>query len=437
MRFPEATPIEHNEIFSSGKDTFVQRYLYRNFSPKRHLEFGTWKGEGVKRVLEECGASVWTINLWEGESSDSRTWAYGEEAYGTIKLLGDMEVAGKMVRTDAKGMIGREYLEASLGHRVNQIYADSRLWEDHAYPDGFFDSAFVDGGHDAETARSDMYKAIRLLRPGGMLLLHDFCPLPEVNAQHPSTVGVTGMVAEELERIRAMCDDVFWIEGTWLLCGIRKKELSEDESTRERAWFAEARQRGRTLAEKRLAQSKQSVQQNVHQLERLYIYEQGTNPLPYIDITVSQDSLLTPGNENPHLATPYFWLPGRPQGVLTLTLDIRFSENGGATGYHCMVQDTNFTPLAECFLDAGAYHQQRQLRIIGVPETSARLVLTPATQEPHAIPVFMHIACDNMSAAVVLFEEMTKAQAQRDTLLSSRWRKLGLKLGIVKKLPFE
>lgn len=231
-------PPEYDDL----DDARVLRYLYRNFAPARHLEFGTWKGKGVRRVLDECeNASVWTINLWEGEYKTDGSWAYSEPiAEGAQK--------GSTVRTDAAGMIGIEYLQAGLGNRVNQIYSDSRLWNDLAYPDGFFDSVFVDGGHDAATSRADLYKALRLLRPGGLLLLHDFCPKVEVTGQFPSTVGVTSMVADELENIATMCDDFFWIEDTWLFCGIRSNKSIETRVQQENKLMTKARETGKQQA---------------------------------------------------------------------------------------------------------------------------------------------------------------------------------------------
>ncbi len=220
------------------QDAPVLRYFFRHFSPARHLEFGTWKGKGVQRVIEECSARVWTINLWEGENQPDGYWAYSEPGAGD----------GHAVRTDAKGMIGRAYLEAGLGTRVNQIYSNSLLWEDDVYPNGFFDSVFVDGGHDAATSRADVYKALRLLRPGGLLLLHDFCPLPEVNARYSSTKGVTAMAAAELGALTKMCDALFWVTGTWILCGIRRRDCDEDQREWEAGVFHEARERGRRLA---------------------------------------------------------------------------------------------------------------------------------------------------------------------------------------------
>src|SRR5262245_64767677 len=57
-------------------DDCVLRYVFRNFRPCRHLEFGTWLGDGVVRCVEECDATVWTVNALEGETLADGSWAY-------------------------------------------------------------------------------------------------------------------------------------------------------------------------------------------------------------------------------------------------------------------------------------------------------------------------------------------------------------------------
>ncbi|HQH70675.1 MAG TPA: hypothetical protein PK360_01215, partial [bacterium] len=57
-------------------DSPIFRYLYRHFRPRRHLEFGTWQGTGVLYCLEECEATVWTLNLPRGETLPDGSPAY-------------------------------------------------------------------------------------------------------------------------------------------------------------------------------------------------------------------------------------------------------------------------------------------------------------------------------------------------------------------------
>ncbi|MDI1249067.1 MAG: hypothetical protein PSV13_09415, partial [Lacunisphaera sp.] len=135
-------------------DGRILRYLYQNHQPRRHLEFGTWQGFGTCLCLESCAATVWTLNLPDGEAKPDGSWAYGERVIDESKTPRGAVIANygydesgprNYHRTDAAAYIGRLYREKQLGHRVCQVYCDSRGWDTRAYPDGFFDSVFIDG----------------------------------------------------------------------------------------------------------------------------------------------------------------------------------------------------------------------------------------------------------------------------------------------------
>jgi Methyltransferase domain len=207
-------------------DDATLRYLFRNFRPRRHLEFGTWQGDGVLRCVEECDATVWTINVLEGEARPDGGWAYGEletaESDPPTPWSERLSTNdGVWARTDSYGQIGRKYLKAGWGKRVCQIYADSRDWDTRAYPDGFFDTAFIDGGHAADVVENDTRQAVRLVRAGGLVIWHDFCPLEEVTRQCESTRDVVGFITAHLEELRGSFTRLFWVEPSWLLFGIR------------------------------------------------------------------------------------------------------------------------------------------------------------------------------------------------------------------------
>jgi Methyltransferase domain len=208
-------------------DDVILRYVFRNFRPGRHLEFGTWLGDGVLRCVEECDATVWTINLPGGENRENGEWAYGalaEDVPVAPVAWSEMMAArdGTWVRTDAHGLIGRKYLDAGWGNRVCQIYCDSRTWDIRNYPSAFFDSAFVDGGHAADIVANDTRLAIELVRPGGLVVWHDFCPLPEVMSACSSTRGVVGFITEQRLELTQLFDRLFWVQPSWLLFGIRR-----------------------------------------------------------------------------------------------------------------------------------------------------------------------------------------------------------------------
>jgi len=212
-------------------DAPILQYLYRVHQPRRHLEFGTWQGWGTVLCLEACGASVWTLNLPEGELRPDGTWAYGQRVFDTsnapqgiiTETFGEDELGPRTYhRTDAGGYIGRFYRDKGLGHRVCQIYCDSRQWDTSSYPEGFFDSVLVDGGHQPEVVKSDTLKALPLLRSGGLIMWHDFVPFPEIRSQFDSVKGVTEGLEPLFPELRTQLNRCFWINPSWLLVGIKK-----------------------------------------------------------------------------------------------------------------------------------------------------------------------------------------------------------------------
>jgi hypothetical protein len=232
-RLDIATPLDYPEAsrekrFADWKmevdDAPILRYLYRHVRPKRHLEFGTWEGTGVCLCLEECDATAWTINLAEGETIGGRPAYFStpeEVPAGAVPL--ESRSDGDMFQTDAGVFIGHRYRAAGFGPRVCQIYCDSREWDTSAYPAGFFDSALIDGGHTRDVVLSDTRKALDLVRPGGMILWHDFCPDPAVFSAQPAVTGVIGGLLDEWPAIRASLQDVFWIRPSFLLVGVTAK----------------------------------------------------------------------------------------------------------------------------------------------------------------------------------------------------------------------
>ena len=210
------------------EDAVILRQVFRQFRPLRHLEFGTWLGDGVLRCVEECDATVWTLNVLQGETKPNGQWAYGELendpdsmriAWGERYQTND----GVYIRTDAYGQIGRKYLDAGFGKRVCQIYADSRDWDTRAYPDGFFDTALIDGGHTADMVENDTDLAVRLVRPGGLVMWHDFCPDQDVLAVCDSTRDVVGYITSRRAELGRYFERLFWISPSWLLFGVRNR----------------------------------------------------------------------------------------------------------------------------------------------------------------------------------------------------------------------
>jgi hypothetical protein len=186
---------------------------------------------GTSLCLESCAATVWTINLPDGENRADGTWAYAERVtepgnapQGIVTANFGADELGPRTyhRTDAEGYIGRIYREKGLGNRVCQIYCDSRDWDTANYPADFFDSVLIDGGHQSEVVIGDTRKSLAVLRPGGLIMWHDFCPLPEIRSQFASAKGVTAAIESILPELQAQLTNLCWINPSWILVAIKK-----------------------------------------------------------------------------------------------------------------------------------------------------------------------------------------------------------------------
>lgn len=228
---PPASPTALPDWQMERDDGPIFRFLYQHFQPRRHLEFGTWQGYGTRLCLESCAATVWTLNLPDGETKNDGSWAYGERVIDESKAppgavsanFGEDEDGPRTYhRTDAASYIGRFYRESGLGHRVCQIYCDSRDWDTSAYPAGFFDSVLVDGGHQPEVVIGDTLKALPLLRPGGLLMWHDYCPDPGIKDRSPVVQDVVRAIESLSPQLTASFAELVWVDPSYILLGIKK-----------------------------------------------------------------------------------------------------------------------------------------------------------------------------------------------------------------------
>jgi predicted O-methyltransferase YrrM len=69
--------------------------------------------------------------------------------------------------------VGREYVGKDVSHKIEQLYGDSRFFSFAPY-EAQADIVFIDGGHTYDIALCDTRNALRLCRPGGVILWHDF-----------------------------------------------------------------------------------------------------------------------------------------------------------------------------------------------------------------------------------------------------------------------
>jgi hypothetical protein len=226
-------------------DAPIFEYIYSQLNPKRHLEFGTWYGYGACLVAKNSDATIWTMNLWEGEKKPNGENAYGSEPISHIpnfdslskkKTLLDFfckkrfqpsrgsktDELKKFKSTDSGEFIGRLYREKGFGNRVNQIYCNSMDWDNSAYPDGFFDTVLIDGGHGQEIVTNDTIKSLSLLKTGGAMMWHDYCPDEEIVQNFSTCKGVVDAIQGMSSEICKNFESLHWIFPSFILIGIKK-----------------------------------------------------------------------------------------------------------------------------------------------------------------------------------------------------------------------
>lgn len=210
--FPELFNKDIGQMKMENNDAFILSQIYRASNIQRHLEIGTWMGFGASVVVKNSDAEVVTINLEHGETRD------GKPVYQLVDGIA----------SDSRECVGKIYKDGGYGDRITQIFGDSKIldFSEFSYP--LFDSVLIDGGHDSETVINDTNKAINSVKPGGMVIWHDFVPDPSVLKQHPAAHGVVSAILFNYEALRANFDKLFWIRPSWILIGIKSSHKQSE-----------------------------------------------------------------------------------------------------------------------------------------------------------------------------------------------------------------
>jgi predicted O-methyltransferase YrrM len=75
---------------------------------------------------------------------------------------------------------GVDYRGKDVAHKIEQLYGDSSDFDFSPYFDSM-DIVFVDGAHHYDAALSDTTNALRMVRPGGVIIWHDFANYGDYN----------------------------------------------------------------------------------------------------------------------------------------------------------------------------------------------------------------------------------------------------------------
>lgn len=135
-------------------------YLIRALRPRNMLEVGTHIGastvyiaEALKAAQAETGmpAHLTTVDIIDVNAADA-PWHQQDLAHSP---RGFLEAFGTSDLVTFKAMPSTEFLDSTTEK---------------------FDFIFLDGDHGSRTVYEEVSKALRILSPGGVILLHDYYP---------------------------------------------------------------------------------------------------------------------------------------------------------------------------------------------------------------------------------------------------------------------
>ncbi|MFQ5953902.1 MAG: O-methyltransferase [Kiloniellales bacterium] len=129
---------------------------------RRLFEFGTCTGRTTYMWAANAppDAVVTTLTLAPGQVS--------QYAAGT-----DDDPAAARVAAEESGFSDFLYSGTPEASKIEQLYGDSKAFDETPYV-GRCDLVFVDGSHAYSYVKSDSEKALRMVRPGGLVLWHDY-----------------------------------------------------------------------------------------------------------------------------------------------------------------------------------------------------------------------------------------------------------------------
>ena len=190
---PGSLPLEELAILTA---------IVRSLQPKRIVEIGTAEGRT-------------TLNLALNSPQDAEI----------ITFDLPLELAGKhrthsgpdylQMNITEPGVLFRDHPAAS---KIKLVLADSTKFDWTPY-ERSVDFVFIDGAHDYESVRKDTGNALRIIRPGGIIVWHDY--------------GVWEGVTRCLDELRKQFPVVL-IKDTTLAClKVREDDLQNFEGKRE------------------------------------------------------------------------------------------------------------------------------------------------------------------------------------------------------------
>ena len=151
-------------------EALATSYVAQASKGRTFFEIGTFDGFSAYHLAKNSpsDAVVYTLNLPENSVFEDYAKTYSLWEYD-----GDRKTHGMALLHG----IGSVYKNSDVAHKVRQLFGDSMVFDFTPYW-GSIDLCLIDGGHTYAHLQSDTANAFKMLRPGGVVLWHDY------NKQH-------------------------------------------------------------------------------------------------------------------------------------------------------------------------------------------------------------------------------------------------------------
>ena len=139
--------------------------IAKALEPKEIFEIGTFRGRTA-------------LNFALNSPDPCRIYTMDLPSEGRDELSSDLGAADRgLVQASETGI---DYRGKDVSAKIEQIFGDSNRFDFSPYF-GRMDIVFVDGAHDYDSVRNDSVNAQRMIRPGGVIVWHDFANYGDYN----------------------------------------------------------------------------------------------------------------------------------------------------------------------------------------------------------------------------------------------------------------
>ncbi|QRR02882.1 class I SAM-dependent methyltransferase [Dyadobacter sandarakinus] len=138
--------------------------LVKKLNPNRVFEIGTFQGRTTLNIALNChpDAIITTLDLPSSELDSTK-----------------MEIEEGEIRYVTKDISGERFIGHPIAYKIKQVFGDSATFPFEEYTNSI-DLAFIDGSHAYDYVLNDSEKVFNIMRPGGLIMWHDYTNWPGV-----------------------------------------------------------------------------------------------------------------------------------------------------------------------------------------------------------------------------------------------------------------